>query len=49
MLILDTNVVAELMRPDPAAAVVRWLEAQLLTRLALTASPATRRISRPAA
>ena len=37
MLILDTNVVAELMRPYPAAAVARWLEAQPLTRLALTA------------
>ena len=37
MLILDTNVVSELMRPHPARNVVQWLEGQSSARLALTA------------
>jgi toxin FitB len=28
MIILDTNVISELMRPEPAASVLRWMSAQ---------------------
>jgi predicted nucleic acid-binding protein len=37
MLILDTNVVSELMRPHPAQSVMQWLERQSSARLTLTA------------
>ena len=37
MLILDTNVVSELMRPHPARNVMHWLEGQSSAHLALTA------------
>lgn len=37
MIILDTNVLSELMRPEPAAAVVRWMSAQPLSVLHITA------------
>lgn len=37
MILLDTNVVSELMRPEPAAAVLAWLRAQSLRDLATTA------------
>lgn len=37
MLILDTNVVSELMRPLPNERVADWFDAQPLERLALTA------------
>ncbi len=37
MLILDTNVISEFMRPTPDADVARWLGAQPLDRLAITA------------
>lgn len=37
MIILDTNVVSELMRPAPSAAVAEWVERQSLLNLATTA------------
>ncbi len=37
MIILDTNVFSELMRPEPAAPVVRWMSAQPLLALYVTA------------
>lgn len=37
MIILDTNVVSELMRPEPAPAVLRWMAAQPLAALHVTA------------
>jgi predicted nucleic acid-binding protein len=37
MIILDTNVVVEVMKPSPAAAVVSWLNAQDSAALFLTA------------
>lgn len=36
MIILDTNVVSELMREAPAQAVLKWVEQQKQTKLALT-------------
>jgi predicted nucleic acid-binding protein len=36
VIVLDTNVVAELMRPRPARAVVRWVGAQASTSLFVT-------------
>ena len=36
MIILDTNVLSELMRPAPAASVVRWVAAQPATSLYTT-------------
>ncbi len=36
MIILDTNVVSELMREAPAQAVLKWVEQQKQTELALT-------------
>lgn len=36
MIILDTNVVSEPLRPEPAAAVLAWLDAQAPTTLCLT-------------
>lgn len=36
MIVLDTNVLSELMRPEPNARVVRWLEKQPTTRLFTT-------------
>lgn len=37
MLIVDTNVISELMRPAPAGSVAQWFEQQPLERLAITA------------
>jgi predicted nucleic acid-binding protein len=37
MLIVDTNVISELMRPAPAASVAQWFDHQPLERLAITA------------
>jgi toxin FitB len=37
VIILDTNVVSELMRPEPAPAVLRWMAAQPLAALHVTA------------
>ena len=37
MLIVDTNVISELMRQAPDAGVARWLDAQPLEQLAITA------------
>jgi toxin FitB len=37
MIILDTNVVSELMRRTPAAAVVRWVDSRPIARLYTTA------------
>ena len=37
MIILDTNVLSELMRPNPSAAVVRWISRQTATDLCTTA------------
>ncbi|GGC70372.1 ribonuclease VapC [Siccirubricoccus deserti] len=37
MIILDTHVLSELMRPEPAASVVRWMNAQPLSALRVTA------------
>ena len=37
MIVLDTNVVSELMRPTPSAEVVRWVVAQPSTLLCTTA------------
>jgi predicted nucleic acid-binding protein len=37
MLLLDTNVVSELMRPAPDPDVVQWLQGQPLEQLAITA------------
>ncbi|MCW2239338.1 PIN domain-containing protein [Azospirillum canadense] len=37
MIILDTNVLSELMRPNPSAAVVRWIAGQTATDLCTTA------------
>jgi predicted nucleic acid-binding protein len=36
MIVLDTNVLSELMRPRPSAAVVRWIEQQLATEIYTT-------------
>ena len=36
MIVLDTNVLSELMRPAPAASVVRWVAAQPATNLYTT-------------
>ncbi len=36
MIVLDTNVISELMRAQPATAVVRWLNARAATNLFLT-------------
>ncbi len=36
MIVLDTNVLSELMKPTPAASVVRWLAAQPATSLYTT-------------
>ncbi len=36
MIILDTNVISELMRPTPNARVVGWIDAQEQSRLYLT-------------
>ena len=36
MIIVDTNVISELMRASPAAAVVRWLDSQQTTELYVT-------------
>lgn len=33
MIVLDTNIISELMRPEPSAAVVRWMGAQPLAAL----------------
>ena len=40
MIVLDTNVVSEIMRPRPAAAVLAWLDAQAATELWLTSTVA---------
>ena len=37
MIILDTNVISELMRPMPSAQVVRWVEKQPAAELFTTA------------
>lgn len=37
MIILDTNVISEPLRPAPSASVVRWLDAQSIETLFLTA------------
>ncbi len=37
MIVLDTNVVSELMRPEPAAAVVDWVDGQPAAEIYLTA------------
>ena len=37
MFILDTNVVSELMKPAPHAAVLHWMQGQPLDQLAVTA------------
>ncbi len=37
MIVLDTNVVSELARPQPAPAVVRWVDAQDTADLVITA------------
>src|SRR5713226_3813034 len=36
MIILDTNVLSEVMRPQPSAAVLRWLEGQRSLELFIT-------------
>ncbi|WP_120005316.1 MULTISPECIES: type II toxin-antitoxin system VapC family toxin [Nesterenkonia] len=36
MIILDTNIVSETFRPDPSAAVIVWLDAQMWQKLAIT-------------
>lgn len=36
MIVLDTNVLSELMRPEPAAAVLRWVAGQPATALHVT-------------
>ena len=36
MIILDTNVISEIMRPDPARSVLDWLDEQPITELATT-------------
>lgn len=36
MIVLDTNVVSEAMRPSPASAVRRWLNEQVMESLYLT-------------
>lgn len=36
MIILDTNVVSETMKPQPAAAVIAWLDRQVIDTLFLT-------------
>jgi toxin FitB len=36
MILLDTNVVSELMRREPASSVVRWLDAQPATSVWIT-------------
>jgi predicted nucleic acid-binding protein len=36
MIVLDTNVLSELMRPEPAASVIRWMSAQPLAALYVT-------------
>src|SRR6516225_2675406 len=37
MILLDTNVLSELMRPTPSAKVVGWIEARPRSRLGITA------------
>jgi predicted nucleic acid-binding protein len=37
MIVLDTNVLSELMRPDPNTAVTRWIAAQVSSDLFITA------------
>ena len=37
MILLDTNVISELMRPEPEPRVLRWLSAQSLERIHLAA------------
>lgn len=37
MIVLDTNVVSELMRTEPHAAVLRWVDSQATDRLYITA------------
>ena len=41
MIILDANVVSEIMRPQPAAVVLAWLDAQAANELWLTSTIAT--------
>jgi predicted nucleic acid-binding protein len=36
MIVLDTNVLSELMRPEPSAAVIRWMSDQPLATLHVT-------------
>ena len=36
MIVLDTNVLSDLMRPSPSGTVVRWLDNQLSSNVALT-------------
>lgn len=36
MIVLDTNVISEAMRPEPNSAVLRWLDAQVAETLYLT-------------
>ena len=36
MIVLDTNVISELMRPEPSAAVVRWMGARPLAAMYIT-------------
>ena len=36
MIVLDTNVVSELMRPDPSSTVVDWVAGQAVPRLFLS-------------
>jgi len=40
VIVLDTNVVSEIMRPRPAAEVLAWLDAQAATELWLTSTVA---------
>ena len=37
MILLDTNVISELMRREPSARVVAWMEVQPRSRLGITA------------
>ena len=37
MILLDTNVISELMRPEPDSNVMKWLDAQLRNELYLPA------------
>lgn len=36
MLLLDTNVLSELMRPSPEQKVAQWMDAQLISALRIT-------------